>query len=183
MKRWRLWTVVLLVMPSAAHAAQEPPAAPAPQHGVVEDPADVPATAALPPAPVLTPAQETRARRIEGELRCPVCRSQSIRQSRSFLAEDMRRRLHTMVAAGASDAAIRAHFTARYGEWIFLTPPRRGFSLTAWLLPASALAAGALGIALFARRWTPRGPVDAAVPVPQPSPYLARLERELEETR
>ena len=38
----------------------------------------------------LTPEQDARARSLESEFKCPVCRSQSIRQSRSFMAEDMK---------------------------------------------------------------------------------------------
>ena len=130
---------------------------------------------------VLTPDQEARARGLEGQLRCPVCRSQSIRQSRSFMAEDMKRRIRELVAEGRSDEEIRGFFVERYGPWILLEPPRRGFHLTAWILPAAAVLFGAAGLILAARRWTRDSPRKNVEPPPE-SPYLEQLERELEET-
>ena len=131
---------------------------------------------------VLTPAQEARAHALEGELRCPVCRSQSIRQSRSFMAEDMKHRIRELIAEGRTDEEIRAFFVERYGPWILLEPPRRGFHLAAWLLPAGAVLAGAVGVILAARRWARLAPPRTDVEPPSESPYLSRLERELEET-
>ena len=132
--------------------------------------------------PVLTPAQEARAREIEGALRCPVCRSQSIRQSRSFMAEDMKRRIRELVAEGRSDEEIRGFFVERYGTWILLDPPKSGFNLAAWLLPGAAVLAGAVGLVFAARRWASRSPARASVEPPPESPYLDRLEQELKET-
>lgn len=177
---------VLLAAGAGAAAAQEtvpperrlPSANTAHAAGAAAGEADAAA-----PAPVaLAPVQEARARAIEGALRCPVCRSQSIRQSRSFMAEDMKRRIRELIVQGRSDEEIRAYFTTRYGEWILLTPPRRGFNLAAYVLPLLAVGIGAIGLALTARRWSRRGrrPTPAE-PLP-PSPALSRLERELKET-
>ena len=130
----------------------------------------------------LTPAQEARAREIEGALRCPVCRSQSIRQSRSFMAEDMKRRIRELIVEGRSDEEIRVFFVERYGTWILLEPPKSGFNLAGWLLPGVAVLAGAVGLVLAARRWASRSPARTSVEPPPESPYLDRLERELEET-
>ncbi len=129
----------------------------------------------------LTPEQESRARSIESELKCPVCRSQSIRQSRSFMAEDMKRRVRELIAQGRSDDEIREYFIARYGEWILLTPPKRGFSLAAYVLPFLAVVAGATMLVFAARRWR-GGDGRRITPEPPPAPYLERLDKELEET-
>lgn len=164
------WLIAILSISAATAAAQT----------VTDGNADV---AGSLPAPVaLTPAQEARARALEGELRCPVCRSQSIRQSRSFMAEDMKRRIRLLVAEGRTDDEIRSFFVGRYGAWILLEPPRRGFHLTAWILPTAAVALGAVGLLLAARRWTRRSPPRESMEPPPESPYLTRLERELEET-
>lgn len=133
-------------------------------------------------AAALTATQEARVRAIEGELRCPVCRSQSIRQSRSFMAEDMKRRIRTLIVAGRSDAEIRDHFVARYGEWILLTPPKRGFSLAAYIVPLAAVLVGAAVLAFAIPRWRGSRPGPPATDPPPASPYLTRLERELRET-
>jgi cytochrome c-type biogenesis protein CcmH len=132
------------------------------------------------PAVQLTPEQEARARTLEGELRCPVCRSQSIRQSRSFMADDMRRRVRVLIAEGKSDEEIKQYFIDRYSTWVLLTPPRRGFNLAAYLLPALVVMAGAVGLFFASRRWKRVTAGEHATP-PPPSPHLARLERELEE--
>ncbi|MEJ2152902.1 MAG: cytochrome c-type biogenesis protein CcmH, partial [Gemmatimonadota bacterium] len=129
----------------------------------------------------LTPEQESRARSLESEFKCPVCRSQSIRQSRSFMAEDMKRRVRELIAQGRSDDEIREYFIARYGEWILLTPPKRGFSLAAYVLPFLAVVAGAAMLVFAARRWR-GGDGRRITPEPPPAPYLERLDKELEET-
>lgn len=133
-------------------------------------------------APIsLTVDQEARARKLEDQFKCPVCRSQSIRQSRSFMAEDMKRRIRELVAEGRSDAEIKEHFTDRYGEWILLTPTRSGFNLTAWLLPFFVVLIGGSALFVLARRWSRQ---EAPAPPPEPSPsspHLAQLENELKE--
>lgn len=182
----RALALAALLAAAAAAAAQEtvPPERRLPSGNTAHAAgAAAGAAEAAAPAPIaLTPAQDARARAIEGALRCPVCRSQSIRQSRSFMAEDMKRRIRELIVQGRSDEEIRTYFTARYGEWILLTPPRRGFNLAAYVLPLLAVGIGAVGIALAARRWSRRGSRPVPVEPLPPSPALARLERELKET-
>lgn len=136
------------------------------------------------PAPIeLTPEQEARAHEIEDELKCPVCRSQSIRQSRSFMADDMRRKVRQLVAEGKSNQEIRDYFVDRYGQYIVLAPPKSGFNLAAWLLPFFVVAIGAVGVVMAARRWSrEERPEEDDDEPPSDDPYMERLERELEET-
>lgn len=134
----------------------------------------------------LTPEQEERARRLEGIMKCPVCRSQSVRSSDSFMAKDMQRKIRELVSEGESDEEIVAYFTERYGDWILLSPPKSGFTWAAWLLPFAVVLAGAIGLVVAARRWSRRpknegGTASVESPPPE-SPYLDRLERELEES-
>ena len=134
------------------------------------------------PAPVaLTPAQEELAAEIEGMLKCPVCRSQSVRTSRSFMAEDMRRRVRTMVAEGKSKEEIRDYFVARYGDYIVLAPRKQGFAWTVWLLPFALVLGGAAAIVAVTRRWHRRPPPALPATAPETDTYMQRLERELEE--
>lgn len=136
------------------------------------------------PAPVsLTPAQEELAAEIETMLKCPVCRSQSVRTSRSFMAEDMSRRIRQMVAEGKSKEEIREYFVARYGDYIVLAPRKEGFTWTVWILPFALVLGGAVGIVLVARRWRGRAPPPSPPTSTSKSDYMQRLERELEETR
>lgn len=136
----------------------------------------------LPPPVALTPAQEELAAEIERGLKCPVCRSQSVRTSRSFMAQDMSRRVRQMVAEGKSKEEIREYFVARYGDYIVLSPRKEGFAWTVWLLPFALVLGGAATIVAVARRWKGRPPTAAPAPMSSTSTYMQRLERELEET-
>jgi cytochrome c-type biogenesis protein CcmH len=130
----------------------------------------------------LTAAQEELAEEIESELKCPVCRSQSVRTSRSFMAQDMSRRVRQMVAEGKSKEEIREYFVARYGDYIVLSPRKEGFAWTVWLLPFALVLGGAAAIVAVARRWKARPPLAAPAPPSSTSTYTQRLERELKET-
>ncbi|CAN5860323.1 cytochrome c-type biogenesis protein CcmH [soil metagenome] len=137
---------------------------------------------ALPPPVPLTPAQEELAEEIESTLKCPVCRSQSVRTSRSFMATDMSLRVRQMVAEGKSRQEIQEYFVARYGDYILLSPRKQGFGWTVWLLPFALVLGGAVTIVTIARRWKERPPHDTPPP-PSASTWARRLERELEETK
>ena len=110
-------------------------------------------------AVVLTLTQSavaTDAARIDAlaaELRCPDCQGLSVSDSQTSAAREIRRQIHELVAAGAGDDEVRAHFTSRYGEWILLAPS----SPWPWVIPFAAVGAGMLALAgwLFGRR--PRG--------------------------
>ena len=77
--------------------------------------------------------------------------------------------LGKQIDQGKSDADIVAYFVDKYGEWILLAPPRRGFTLLVWILPPVAVLLG-LGIVVQRLRlWSRRAailqhePVDAAM--------------------
>jgi cytochrome c-type biogenesis protein CcmH len=100
------------------------------------------------------PAEEARARALSQELRCLVCQNQSIDDSDADLAKDLRRIVREQIAAGHSDAEIKAFLVARYGEFVLLEPPVKP---TTWLLWAGpflvlVLGGGALAIVALRRR-------------------------------
>lgn len=94
-----------------------------------------------------------RAEQLAAGLRCPVCQSESVADSRSETALAMRARIDELVAQGWSDEQIVDHFVARYGDWIVLDPPFDARSAALWLLPPAALTAALLAI----RRWRRTG--------------------------
>lgn len=99
---------------------------------------------------------ERRADAIAAGLRCPVCQNLSVKESPSEVAASFRARIRELVRTGKSDEEVRDFFVARYGEWILLSPPKRGIALGVWLAPL-VLVLGGLALAVFAiARWTRR---------------------------
>lgn len=92
--------------------------------------------------------------RIARELQCPVCAGQSVADSNSELARQMRAIIEEKVRAGESEEQIRAYFVERYGPGILADPPKSGFTLTLWWVPVVGLAIGAIVLGLFLRERT-----------------------------
>ena len=103
------------------------------------------------------PGPQDRARELEQQLRCPVCKSVSASESMSDTAQAMRRSVAEQIAAGRTDQQILDYFRDRYGQWVLLDPPARGSTLLVWVLPGLAGLAGAVVILLWSRhRHTPK---------------------------
>jgi len=118
----------------------------------------------LRPAAPATRAEQ--ARQIAAELRCPDCQSLSVAESQTAAAAAIRTQIVELLAAGRTPDEVRAHFVARYGEWILLAPA----APIAWWLPVVALLAG---ISLLAA-WLWRGRRRASVAVPEPGDAASR---------
>lgn len=99
---------------------------------------------------------ERRVFDIARQLRCPVCTSESVANSAGDTSVEMRNIIQEQVEAGRSDAEILAFFQERYGDWILLSPPKRGLHLFVWVLPVVAAIIGVAVLALIVRRWTAR---------------------------
>ena len=103
-----------------------------------------------------------RADALAAELRCPDCQGLSVADSQTASAREIRRQIGDLVASGASDAEVRAHFVDRYGEWILLAPT----SPAAWILPFAALLLGLTALATWLVRRRP-APVQGDAVDPQ----------------
>lgn len=119
---------------------------------------------------------EDRVREIASELRCVVCQNLSVADSPSDLAKEMRNLVRELVQKGMSREEIDAYFVSRYGEFVLLAPPKRGFNLLVWGLPFLAIAVGSGAVYLVARRWAEQAP--ARRPKIDPA-YAERVQREL----
>lgn len=106
--------------------------------------ADVSAQVAPPPSAVgesfSDPVLESRARNLQRNLRCMVCQSESIDESRSTLAADLRRLMREQIAAGKSDQEVQDFLEARYGDFILMKPPMQPNTWLLWLAPFLVLA-------------------------------------------
>jgi cytochrome c-type biogenesis protein CcmH len=103
-------------------------------------------------------------RRVALQLQCPVCEGESVADSPSGLATDMRSVIRTRLAAGVPDQQILDEFVASYGDSILTEPPKRGISLGVWLGPTIGVALGAivLGVLLWTWRRAPSRSMAAA---------------------
>ena len=93
----------------------------------------------------LAPELELRIKKLETELRCLVCQNQTLAESPAGLANDLRRELRALMAAGQSDDDIKAFLQARYGDFVLYNPPIKTSNFLLWFGPFLLLAAGALG--------------------------------------
>ncbi len=127
-----------------------------------------------------TSEQEAHVREIATQLRCPVCQGLSVADSPSELANEMRTLVRDQLQQGKTSAEVLDYFAQRYGEWILLAPPKRGFNLVIWVLPFVLLLIGVAAVYLGVRRWV-RTPAGGEPPPPRrDSPYAERLQRELD---
>jgi cytochrome c-type biogenesis protein CcmH len=110
-----------------------------------------PAHAVQPDEMLPDPALEARARAVGAELRCLVCRNQSIEDSDADLAHDLRVLVRQRITAGDSDAQIVAYVRSRYGDFVLLRPPFSIGTLLLWGGPALILLLGGVAVARFYR--------------------------------
>jgi cytochrome c-type biogenesis protein CcmH len=92
--------------------------------------------------------EAARIQRLEQGFRCLVCQNETLADSTADLAADLRGKIAEQVAAGATDAQIRAYMTKRYGDFVLYDPPFKPLTWLLWLGPFVLLVAGAL---VFAR--------------------------------
>ena len=98
------------------------------------------------------PVVEARMLRITAELRCLVCQNQTVADSHSGLADDLRKQVRTMIAQGSSDQQIIDFMTARYGDFVLYRPPVKSTTALLWYGPALLLVGGVAALVLLLRR-------------------------------
>jgi cytochrome c-type biogenesis protein CcmH len=109
------------------------------------------------------PDLEEQTRAIAAELRCPVCQNLSVADSPSEMAQQMRALVQEQLKEGKSSEEVKNFFVSKYGDWVLLAPPARGFSLLLWVLPGVVAVLGVIFAMLWTRRWTKKK--DAPAPI------------------
>jgi cytochrome c-type biogenesis protein CcmH len=119
-----------------------------------------PAHAVRPDEMLPDPVLEKRARTVGEELRCLVCRNQSIEDSEADLAHDLRVLVRQRLTAGDSDTQIVGYIRSRYGDFVLLRPPLTIGTALLWGGPALILLLGGVAVARFyyGRRTDPTPP-------------------------
>lgn len=87
-------------------------------------------------------AIEQRLLNLEKQLRCLQCQNQTIADSPSGLAEDLRREIREQMKAGKSDQEIIAFLTQRYGQFILYKPRVTPVTYLLWFGPFVLLLGG-----------------------------------------
>lgn len=98
------------------------------------------------------PRIEQRMKALTEQLRCPVCQNETLADSRSELAEDLRKQMREQMNAGKSDQEIIAFLTQRYGDYILYNPQIKPKTYLLWFLPFILLIGGILVLYRYLKR-------------------------------
>jgi cytochrome c-type biogenesis protein CcmH len=136
-------------------------------------------------------AQGADWRDIAGELMSPACPGRTLLNCTSTQAEQWRELIRQKLTQGESKEQIVQYFIDIGGDGILAAPPKRGFALAAWLLPAFVLLNGAGLIFLLTLRWARQHSVEPSkcmdgnphAPAEETTsdPYMNRLRHDLEQ--
>tara|TARA_B100000767_G_scaffold260073_1_gene270386 strand:- start:394 stop:786 length:393 start_codon:yes stop_codon:yes gene_type:complete len=93
-----------------------------------------------------------KTREISQNIRCLVCQNQSIDESNSELAKDLRILIKEKVSKGFNNKEIYNYLSKRYGDYILLNPPLRTNTLLLWFLPFLILILGSILMFRFIKK-------------------------------
>lgn len=126
---------------------------------------------------------EKRAKALEGRIMAPCCMANPVSEHYSPAAEEARRTIRAMLAAGKTEDEILAFYVAEHGEQILAMPEARGFNLAPYLLPSFMILFAAAGVIWALRTWHAKRPEPvASAPVPPADDeYAKRLQKELDD--
>lgn len=97
-------------------------------------------------------SQEQQYRHLTESLRCPKCQNNSIADSNSMIAADMRLKVYELLRQGQTPEQVKAWMIDRYGNFVSYQPPVQLSTLILWAGPALFVAMGALVIVLRGRK-------------------------------
>ena len=91
---------------------------------------------------VSNPIYENRARDLSKGIRCLVCQNQSIDDSDSDLAKDLRRIIRKKIIQGETDNEITQYLVDKYGNFILMKPPLYQDTYILWISPLLLMLVG-----------------------------------------
>lgn len=111
-----------------------------------------PAFAVNPDEVLDDPALEARAREVSAELRCVVCRGETIDESNASIARDLRLLVRERLLAGDTNDEAVGFIVDRYGEYVLMKPTTEGANVLLWWAGPALFVLAALGAGLYLRR-------------------------------
>lgn len=114
----------------------------------------------------MDPKANPRVYEIAKQLRCLVCANETIAESNTELAIDLRKEVAAQVSAGKTDDEIIAFMVERYGDFVLFKPPFKAKTYFLWLGPIVffALAFWAMVMVARSRRAAAKARLSAATP-------------------
>jgi len=115
---------------------------------------------------------------LEQQLKCPTCEV-PLNVSNAPSALRIKAYIEEKAADGWTSNQIEQSLVQQFGRDILATPPKSGFDLIVWVVPAVLILAGLVAIPLIARAWIRRTRAVAPAGVSATAEELARLDQEL----
>lgn len=112
------------------------------------------------------------------QVRCPTCNT-PLDVSSAPVAQEMKGYIARRIEAGWSEQRIVDGLVDEFGPTILATPPKSGFDLIAWLVPALAVALGLAAIPVITRTWARRAPAAAPTITPMTDEERRALDERL----
>ena len=91
---------------------------------------------------ISNPIYENRARDLSKGIRCLVCQNQSIDDSDSDLAKDLRRIIRKKIIQGDTNNEITQYLVDKYGNFILMKPPLYQDTYILWISPLLLMLVG-----------------------------------------
>ena len=136
---------------------------------------------AVEPSEILqNPQLEIRARNLSQNIRCLVCQNQSIDDSDSKLAKDLRLMVRERLVAGDSKESVIKYIVSRYGEFVLLMPPFKFKTLFLWFGPLLFMIIGLIFCFFFFKRAKPISILESTLPKPLTLKESRRIKKILE---
>jgi len=90
--------------------------------------------------------------KIYKNLRCVVCQGQTIYESNSDFAVDLKKLIEKKLNNGETDQQIYDYLIYRYGDWIIMTPQFNKSNFMLWIIPIGVFLIGLLTISKITRK-------------------------------
>ena len=107
----------------------------------------------------VAPEHEKRYHALLSELRCLVCQNQTIAESSSELANDLRVEVNKMLNNGATDSEIINFMADRYGDFVLYKPQVKPKTYLLWFGPFLFLAAILFLVLMYVKKHKPSSSV------------------------
>lgn len=94
--------------------------------------------------------------RLTKQIRCATCQNQTIYDSNSGVAVEIRSQIYEMLKTNVSETKILKNLRDKYGDYIFFMPPCNKGTLILWLGPIIMLATALLSFwrwGVYKRKW------------------------------